>query len=350
MSEQLSPPDPRAFAPSGKAASARPARLRRMLYVGAALVALCAVSWIVSPASKPHEEAYRSTPRATRAEYDPPKAIPVAASAPLQPAIAPQQTQQAQQQPPPMRLTDKGEPRLASFSTGLAPIPDYMKPKTATGGREQSAGGIAYKATTFDGARSFTIADQSLVLPPQPITCIMDTMVITGASGEAPFQCHLEHDVLSPTSVVLMEAGTQVLGYYKSIVGQGQNRVVAITAHARTPNGVVVPLGGPVADELGAAGVEGSVDNHWGARLGGALLLALVDNAVSLGQSALSKDGSTSINLNAGGGGVGSLSQQLLSQTINIPPTITVPQGTRVQLWVTRFIDFSGSYRLESRR
>ena len=178
----------------------------------------------------------------------------------------------------------------------------------------------------------------------------MDTMVITGASGEAPFQCHLEHDVLSPTSVVLMEAGTQVLGYYKSVVGQGQNRVVAITAHARTPNGVVVPLGGPVADELGAAGVEGSVDNHWGARLGGALLLALVDNAVSLGQSALSKDGSTSINLNAGGGGVGSLSQQLLSQTINIPPTITVPQGTRVQLWVTRFIDFSGSYRLESRR
>ena len=113
---------------------------------------------------------------------------------------------------------------------------------------------------------------------------------------------------------------------------------------------MVVPLGGPVADELGAAGVEGSVDNHWGARLGGALLLALVDNAVSLGQSALSKDGSTSINLNAGGGGIGSLSQQLLSQTINIPPTITVPQGTRVQLWVTRFIDFSGSYRLESRR
>ena len=348
MSGQPPPPDPRAFAPTGKPASVRAGGYRRMLYIGAPLMATCAAVWIASPGSKPHEEVYHSAPRASRSEYDPPKATQVAAGSPLQSAVV---TQQTQQQPPPMRLLSgrEEEPRLASFSTGLAPIPDYMKPKVAEG-RDQSAGGITYKSTSFDGAKSFTIADQSLVLPPQPITCIMDTMVITGASGEAPFECHLEHDVLSPTNVVLMEAGTQVLGYYKSIVGQGQNRIVAITAHARTPNGVVVPLGGPVADELGAAGVEGSVDNHWGARLGGALLLALIDNGVSLGQSALSKEGSTSINLNSGGGGVGSLSQQLLSQTINIPPTITVPQGTRVQLWVTKFIDFSGSYRLESRR
>jgi type IV secretory pathway VirB10-like protein len=350
MSEQLPPPDPRAFAPAGKAVSTRLGGRKRVIYVGASLVAICAVSWIVSPGSKQHEEAYHSTPRASRSEYDPPKATQVAAAIPVQSAVV--ATQQTQQQPPPMRMVSgkAEEPGLASFSAGLAPIPDYMKPK-APEARDQSVGGIAYKATTFDGAKSFTIADQSLVLPPQPITCIMDTMVVTGASGVAPFQCHLEHDVLSPTGVVLMEAGTQVLGYYKSIVGQGENRVVAITAHARTPNGVVVPLGGPVADELGAAGVEGSVDNHWGARLGGALLLSLVDSGVSLGQSALSKDGSTSINLNSGsGGGVGSLSQQVLAQTINIPPTITLPQGTRVQLWVTKFIDFSGSYRLESRR
>jgi type IV secretion system protein VirB10 len=344
MSEDAPAANPRAFAPSAKAVSTRLSRQKRMLYVGAPLVAICAVTWIVSPGRKPPEAAHLSPPRASPSDYDPPKATPVAAAATVQPAIV---AQQVRPQPPAMKqLTKADEPRLASFSSGVAPIPDYMKPKTANGGAPAS-GGIAYKATTFEGAKSFTIADQSLVLPPQPITCIMDTMVITGASGDAPFECHLEHDVLSPTSVVLMEAGTQVLGYYKSIVSQGQNRIVAITAHARTPNGVVVPLGGPVADELGAAGVQGAVDNHWGERLGGALLLSLIDNGVSLGQSALSKQGSTSINLGSGGG-AGSLSQQVLSQTINIPPTITLPQGTRVQLWVTKFIDFSGSYRLET--
>ena len=330
---------------------AKPSR-RRMLYLGGALVALCASVWLFSPSSKPREEAYRSTPRATKSDYDPPRATPVATSEPL-PRLSPtaqQQPQpaQQQQQPPPLNPgTPPSEPKMASFSA-VAPIPEYMKPKVAAPAPDR--GGIVYKASKIEGSKAFTIADQSLMMLPQPIACIMDTMVITGSSGEAPFQCHLEHDVLSPTSVVLMEAGTQVLGYYKSMVSQGDKRVVAVTAHATTPNGVVVPLGGPVADDLGAAGVPGSVDNHWGERFGGALLLSLFENAVALGQSALSKDGSTSINLSAGSGGIGSLSQQLLSSTINIPPTITVPQGTRVRLWTTRFIDFSDSYRLETRR
>ena len=308
-------------------------------------MAICAVTWIMSPGSKPHEEEYHSTPRASRSSMIRPRRHRCAAATPRS------VDRRDDAAGPTCRRSYDGcsarrkSPRLASFSTGVAPIPDYMKPKRPRS-RDQSVNGIAYKATTFDGAKSFTIADQSLVLPPQPITCIMDTMVVTGASGEAPFQCHLEHDVLSPTSVVLMEAGTQVLGYYKSIVTQGENRVVAITAHARTPNGVVVPLGGPVADELGAAGVEGSVDNHWGARLGGALLLSLVDSGVSLGQSALSKDGSTSINLNSGsGGGVGiAVTAGAGADHQHPPDDHTAPGHTRA-LWVTKFIDFSGSYR-----
>ena len=70
-------------------------------------------------------------------------------------------------------------------------------------------------------------------------------MIVTGQSDESPFQCHLDRDVLSPTNVTLMEAGTQVIGSYKSVAGDGQDRVVAVTASAVTPNGVVVQLGGP---------------------------------------------------------------------------------------------------------
>ena len=136
MSEQPPPPDPRAFAPTGKPASVRAGGYRRMLYIGAPLMATCAAVWIASPGSKPHEEVYHSAPHASRSEYDPPKATQVAAGTPLQSAVV---TQQPQQQPPPMRLLSgkEEEPRLASFSTGLAPIPDYMKPKIAEG-RDQS--------------------------------------------------------------------------------------------------------------------------------------------------------------------------------------------------------------------
>jgi len=94
MSEQVPPPDPRAFAPSGKIASTRLGGRKRVIYVGASLVAICAVTWIVSPGSKPHEEEYHSTPRASRSEYDPPKATQLAATTPVQSAAV--TTQQAQ--------------------------------------------------------------------------------------------------------------------------------------------------------------------------------------------------------------------------------------------------------------
>ena len=60
----------------------------------------------------------------------------------------------------------------------------------------------------------------------------------------------------------------------------------------------------------------------------------------------MSKGGNTYLNFNTGGG-VGTISQQLLSRTINIPPTITLNQGTEIALWVTKYVDFSPSYRLE---
>ena len=288
--QQQQTPDPRALAPSGRPPWYRTGRYRRTLIVGGALAALLITTMVIMPAEKERQEPYHQQPIASRAQYEPPRSVPVSLSQPM--TLPPPPVVQL---PQPAQLTvtgaaKKDEPRLASISAGVAPLPDYMKPKEAQKPEATAMNGIAYKASTLEGARSFTIADQSLILPPQPITCIMDTMIVTGSSGEAPFQCHLENDVLSPKSITLMEAGTVVFGHYQSLVSEGQDRVIAVTAHARTPNGVVVPLGGPIADELGAAGVEGSVDNHWRQRLGGALLLSLLDSAGSLGQAALSKD------------------------------------------------------------
>jgi type IV secretion system protein VirB10 len=242
----------------------------------------------------------------------------------------------------------KEEHRPVVVTYGGSALPAYMKPKDPPP-TEPSRGGIAYKAAAFEGSKAVTIPDRSLVLMPGPLTCIMDTMIVTGQSDDAPFQCHLDRDVLSPGNVTLMEAGTQVIGNYKSVTGDGQDRVIAVTASAVTPNGVAVQLGGPLADQLGAAGVPGSVDNHWWQRIGAAVVLSLVDNGFGLAQASLSKGGSTYLNFNTGGG-VGTLGQQLLARTVNIPPTISVNQGSRVALWVTRFIDFSDAYRLEPRR
>ena len=241
-------------------------------------------------------------------------------------------------------------PAIISFNTSA--VPDYMK-KVAGGGvgavqkTQADPDGIQFKPASFEGTRSFTIAHRDYMLMRwSTIICVMDTEIITGASGAAPFRCHVKNAVLSPTGVTLLEAGTIVGGTYTSLVGEGQSRIVAVSAEAQSPNGVIADIGGPIADQLGAAGVAGSIDEHWWQRIGGATLLSMVDNGFGLAQAALSKGGNTYLNFNTGGG-VGTISQQLLSKMINIPPTITLNQGTEIVLWVTKYVDFSPSYRLE---
>ena len=155
------------------------------------------------------------------------------------------------------RLAEKKEEHRPMVVTyGGPPLPAYMKPKDPPPAAEATYAGITYKPAALEGSKAVTVPDRNLVLTPGPITCIMDTMIVTGQSDKSPFQCHLDRDVLSPTNVTLMEAGTQVIGSYKSVAGDGQDRVVAVTASAVTPNGVAVQLGGPLADQLGAAGVR----------------------------------------------------------------------------------------------
>jgi type IV secretion system protein VirB10 len=247
-----------------------------------------------------------------------------------------------------------------SFRRAGGQLPAYMQPKapsaTASVAADPSLSGIAYKGDSFDGTSAFMLKNHALVLPQfTTIPCILETGVITGVSGVNPFRCRLPEDVKSPDGVVLMEQGTIVGGTYQSLVGEGQTRIVAVTANARTPNHIVVPLGGPVADPIGAAGVEGTVDNHWWQRIGQALLLSILDAGTRLGSSALqnsSGNGNSNINIGGslGGGPFSQVTQSILERQMSIAPTITLKQGTLVNLWTTRFVDFSKVYALETAR
>jgi type IV secretion system protein VirB10 len=160
--------------------------------------------------------------------------------------------------------------------------------------------------------------------------------------------CHLDAPVLSPGNVVLMEKGTQIIGSYSADVKQGQYRMNAVTATAYTPTGVPVPLGGPMSDGLGVTGLEADmVDPHLKERFGGAVMLSFAEGAMSILQAAVSKGGNSYLSFSSGG--VGSLAQEVLRSTIDIPPTITKNQGDAVSLWVLTPIDFSAAYKLRNR-
>ncbi len=291
--------------------------------------------------------------------YDPPKlpAMPPAATVPPLPPLA---VQASQQQPLPAPAPygqavvpaaasaakkEKGQ-RVLTFNTSA---PSSTAGDNQTGGAAAQGAGreastnVVYKGTQIVGAEAGRAIDRSLVLMPGLIRCILDTAIDSTLPG--PLLCHLPAPVISDGGVTLMDKGTQVVGQYTNQVNQGQGRLMAASATAYTPQGVPVPLGGPFADGLGRTGLDGNVDNHLIERFGGAVLLSLTDNAFNFAQASVSKGNNSYVSFNSGGG-VGSLAQQVLNNTINIPPTITKNQGDEISIWVLTPIDFSKAYRL----
>jgi type IV secretion system protein VirB10 len=123
------------------------------------------------------------------------------------------------------------------------------------------------------------------------------------------------------------------------------SRVFILWNEARTPTGVVVELASPGTDELGRSGVTGTVDNHFWARFGAAIMVSIIDGSVQGLVAAQQRSGS-SVTINPQGGQ--QITQEVLRNTINIPPTININQGTRIQVIVARDVDFRSVYELRS--
>jgi type IV secretion system protein VirB10 len=157
---------------------------------------------------------------------------------------------------------------------------------------------------------------------------------------------------------VLIPKGTMLTGEYRSGLSRGQTRVLVAWTRILRADGVSVSLGSYGTDGLGRSGLAGDVDNHYPERFGSAILLSVV-GGVSSFVAGLNSDGQTAY---AGGGSyiqqqaqsqaqqtiaqtMSDLANQALKDSISIPPTIHVDQGTRIMVFVRRDLDFSGLYQ-----
>ena len=103
----------------------------------------------------------------------------------------------------------------------------------------------------------------------------------------------------------------------------------------------------PATDALGRAGVDGDVDNHWFERIGSAFMLSLIKDAIAYATATNGTNASTGVAYQNTQQSGEQMANQILKQTINIPPTITRAQGTRVKIAVARDLDFSSVYTLK---
>jgi type IV secretion system protein VirB10 len=158
---------------------------------------------------------------------------------------------------------------------------------------------------------------------------------------------------------VLIPSGTMLTGEYRSALWRGQTRVFVIWTRLLRSDGISLTLGSYGTDSLGRSGLPGDVDEHYFERFGSAILLSIVGGASSFvaglnsaGQSVTAAAGSgNSVGLQAQTQAQQTVSQtfsdlanQALKDSINIPPTINVDQGSRIIVFVKRDLDFSQWY------
>ena len=196
---------------------------------------------------------------------------------------------------------------------------------------------------TMLGARSYVVPKGVL------FQCALKTRVVSAVSGFVG--CQVQRPVYSDDGkVVLIERGSHLDGEYRIVqVRPGVTRIPILWTRVRTPHGVTVDLDSPATGPLGDSGITGEVNNRWVERIGAALLLSLIDDAIKLQISENTSNGSSTVVLPNTAATASRLAEKVLDSTINIPPLITAHQGSVVGVYVSRDLDFSGVYRLEAR-
>ena len=191
--------------------------------------------------------------------------------------------------------------------------------------------------------QNMTVASGSI------IHCGTQEEIDTGLPGG--ITCRVSQDVWSVNGKVrLIDKGAMVDGQIASAATFGQNRVFVNWVRLRNPDGVIINLDSEGVNDLGSAGYEASVNNHFWGRFGDAILISVFTD---LGQTMIqavtnlaAKSNTTSISTNETNSSTQQLAQEALQATINIPPSLYKQQGAAVNIYVARDLDFSKVYKL----
>ncbi|HFD6165586.1 TPA: type IV secretion system protein VirB10 [Salmonella enterica] len=216
--------------------------------------------------------------------------------------------------------------------------------KTDEQPQPQSGGiGEALQGESFANSKAGLIGNTDYLLTHgSTLQCVLKTKIVTTYKGVV--LCQLAKDVYSANGkTLLLRRGSMFFGEQKVAVTQGQARVFLNWTEVDSPDGVNVRMDSLGTDPLGASGAEAWVDNHWGERFGNSILLSFIDDAFATASNATSGDDS-GVSIDNTTSNVESMADKALENSINIPPTAYINQGTMMNILVPRNIDFSSVY------
>ncbi len=188
------------------------------------------------------------------------------------------------------------------------------------------------------------------------IDAVLETAINTDLSGI--LRAVVSRDVYAESGkIILIPKGSRLIGSYDTAVKRGQSRVYVIWNRVIRPDGIDMIITSPGSDLLGRAGVEGKVDNKYLEIFSNSILLSTLQVAFAYAAEEVTGADGVSEKENATGSVTtsgsptdlavadavnqfGSTVKTITGDLVNVKPTITVDQGTRLKVFVNKDVIF----------
>ncbi len=215
------------------------------------------------------------------------------------------------------------------------------------GGQQNAAPARVRRGPDVDDVSnaSYIRSPDALLVRGTYLRCVLETRIITDIAGYT--SCLLTEPVYSINGRnLLLPKGSKIYGAYGG--GPTGKRVEVIWDRITTPNGIDVAMSSPGVDQLGGAGHPGQYSAHWGSRIASALMISLLADAFKYAAAEHGPETTTVANNgmtiqspyeSATARTMERLANESLSQ--RRPPTVTINQGTIVNVYVAKDVDFT---------
>jgi type IV secretion system protein VirB10 len=254
-----------------------------------------------------------------------------------------------------MRLESLRASGLLPPAGGSSAAPPTANQVTGSGGGKSISG--------FDGSEDRWKLQNTPQAPAKYTlvagSAIIPATLISGINSDLPgqVQAQVSIDVYDTATgkYLLIPQGTRLVGTYSSDVAYGQDRVLMAWQRLIFPDGRALDIGAmPGADSAGMAGFEDKVNHHYFRTFLSAALMSGVIAAVSMSQNR--SGGYNAYNQSTSSRASDALSEslgqvlgqamaQMFSKNLNISPTIEVRPGYRLNVMVTKDLNFNAPYR-----
>lgn len=141
---------------------------------------------------------------------------------------------------------------------------------------------------------------------------------------------------------VLIPRGSTLVGQFSSGVVEGQSRILVAWNRVQMNDGVIVTLNSPGTDTLGRSGQGADyINRRFFERFGTASLLSVLGAySATAGVNAQDQFNSASQYRMAIANSFQQTAGQTLDKSVNIPPTLQVNQGAKINVFVAHDLDF----------